>query len=88
METIFKQLEVFVVGPVQGLNARGDFQGFFHQVRALTSVRECWVIWMLIGCSRDWLWCWEKARSAEKDALGAATGMAKVANRVSKMGTD
>ena len=32
VEFVLEKAEVFVVGPVQGLNARGDFQGFFDQV--------------------------------------------------------
>ena len=32
VESVFQQAEVFVVGPVEGLNARGDFEGFFDQV--------------------------------------------------------
>jgi hypothetical protein len=35
----------------------------------------------------DWLWRWI-GQAAWVDALGIATGMAKVANRVSKMRTD
>jgi hypothetical protein len=29
VETIFEEAEVFVAGPVQGLNARGDFKRDF-----------------------------------------------------------
>ena len=32
VEFVLEEAEVFVVGPVQGLNARRDFQGFFDQV--------------------------------------------------------
>jgi hypothetical protein len=32
VEFVLEEAEVFVVGPVQGLNARCDFQGFFNQV--------------------------------------------------------
>ena len=32
VEFVFEEPEIFVVGPVQGLNARRDFQGFFDQV--------------------------------------------------------
>ena len=32
VQTIFHQAKVFVAGPVQGLNTRGDFDGLFIQV--------------------------------------------------------
>ena len=32
VEFVFEEAKVFVVGAVQGLDARGDFQGFFNQV--------------------------------------------------------
>ena len=32
VEFVLEEAEVFVAGPVQGLNANGDFQGFFDQV--------------------------------------------------------
>ena len=32
VEFVFEETEIFIVGSVQRLNARGDFQGFFDQV--------------------------------------------------------
>jgi hypothetical protein len=32
VEFVFEEPEIFVVGPVEGLDARGDFQGFFYQL--------------------------------------------------------
>ena len=32
VELVFEEAEVFVVGPVEGFDAGGDFEGFFYQV--------------------------------------------------------
>jgi hypothetical protein len=32
VESVFEETEVFVVGPIEGLDAGGNFQGFFDQV--------------------------------------------------------
>ena len=32
VELVLEEAEVFVVGPVEGFDARGDFEGFFDQV--------------------------------------------------------
>ena len=32
VKLVLEEAEVFVVGPVEGFDARGDFEGFFDQV--------------------------------------------------------